>query len=167
MCRHLESKGYIWHRGLLKKTGLTSSTLDGAAIERKHAKVMKLPAEYIVRGHLFEPLPGHDGYLIIRDPRNMVVSLRRYDERKTLFRSFQSAMRDYHCGETVVDYCRGFRNWDNVLRFEDLCRLGYAKTRTSTGKLSDFRQAWAPEDHACFSRIGGPELLRDWGYAPS
>ncbi len=127
--------------------------------------------------------------LIKRDPRNIVCSWLRFNNKPVTPGMFIAAFRQFQTG-TLVDEMVEYEGWLNpltlIVRYEDLIaddaelrrianELGVpyiegafealpGLTRTWYADHSDYRTIWTPDVEAVWSAEGGPELLVRWGY---
>lgn len=148
-----------------------------------HMDHVDWPAEIVADRHV----------LIVRDPRNVLLSWMRASSRPLTVGGAMATLRAYDgAAETFVQHCRRFTPWIDapgvfVVRYEDLTGDGGATmqrladhlgvpcppdaylnlpgfTATWTGEPSDWRTLWSPEIEAVWVETGGPALLADMGY---
>jgi len=155
----------------------------------KACELLGLPVEV---QHLTyrEKVAGGKYILIVRDPKNVVLSMLRFRYKPqtpgmfiTTFRQFQ----DRSLVEEMAEYTGWLKDRDTlVVRFENLTAwpdemrmiAAYADapyidgafeelpglTRTWTGSYSDYRTIWTPEVNKVWREEGGQELAARWGY---
>jgi hypothetical protein len=126
---------------------------------------------------------------IYRDPRNAILSWMRWDGKSITDGSFMAALR----GDRYIPTTRKFVGWMRApqvhqVRYEDLVADDHALrriadflgvpylesafpnlpglTRTWNVEHSDFRKIWTPAVAACWSEVGGDELVEAYGYVP-
>lgn len=128
--------------------------------------------------HAGHRLDGFRVVTIFRDPRNVLVSYVRHQERVRGERiTLQDALRSF-CGRPFVEVYRGFLGWRGrslCLRYEDFppgfCGNGaglYAHAdrdhNTRTGSPSNWLDWWTEEMDLDWQAAGGPGLVEDAGY---
>ena len=139
------------------------------------------------------PYPGEfegEHVFIKRDPRDVIVSWLRHQNKPVTPGTFLSSFRYFGSG-SLVDDMRLFEGWLEdgrvyVLRFEDLLadsralrnlaaylELPYYEgafehipgpTITYNEKRSDYRDVWSSEVQKIWASEGGSQLLDRWGY---
>jgi hypothetical protein len=139
-----------------------------------------------------QPLPPGQHILVVRDPRNALISWIRFQGKPvtpgmvvSTFRHVEDA--SYH--DALARYEGWLTDPDTmVVRFEHLIvsdaemrriatALGISYldgafealpglTHTWTGQLSDYRTIWSLDLEARWQAEGGSDILRVWGYEP-
>lgn len=123
-------------------------------------------------------LGGAPTLLVIRDPRNTLISYQRHRARvDNLNLSTESALENFWGAPFVPTY-RGYLGWRGkaaVLRYEDLphhvvgdghgiyCRHD-RHHNTRTGFPSDYAEYWQGADYRAWRDAGGSELVAEAGY---
>jgi len=152
--------------------------------------------EYCIHGHyeIDQPMPRGKQILIIRNPRDMLVSWVRWTKSSVTEGYLISATKSYYSGKSFRDEARNYIDWFNddetfVVKFESLisepetlqqiARFINAPyidgafenipglTKTWTGKLSNWRDHWSSAVEQAWVDSGGLEIERGWGYAIS
>ena len=135
-----------------------------------------------------EPAGTTHRVLIVRDPRNIIVSWLRFNRMPVTPGTFLAAFRRFQ-GAPLVEEMAAFEPWlfvSHVVRFERLladdtamrgianyCGVDYIAgaweelpgyTKTYNAEHSDFRTVWNGDIESAWNGEGGPELLARWGY---
>lgn len=149
---------------------------------------------HCIHGHFpaSDPPPEGRHILIVRQPRNILVSWCRFTRSTVTDGFLMAVMRKFWEGgafyDAVVDFAGHTQNPDVLtIRFEDL--LGNSNTvvqiagfigvpvlpdtfenipgltQTYTGRLSNWRKHWNDRVEAAWVEHGGPEAERVFGYA--
>lgn len=131
----------------------------------------------------------HDVF-IVRDPRDVVVSMMRMDGQPVTPGLFIARFRRF-IAAPLVDEMAAYQPWlqhsGHIVRYEALVAserpmralasyLGVAYpqgawehlprlTRTWNDTRSDYRTVWTPEAKSVWKREGGRALVEAWGYA--
>jgi len=155
----------------------------------KACELLGLPVEV---QHLTyrEKVAGGKYILIVRDPRNIVVSMLRFRYKPqtpgmfiTTFRKFQDKPLVEELGEyegwlgdsetlavKFEDLIVGQNQMEKIAAYAGVPYLDGAfeelpgLTRTWTGEYSDYRKLWTPEVDKVWREEGGQELAARWGY---
>ena len=126
--------------------------------------------------------------LIVRDPRNVIVSWLRFHRDIVTPGKFLARFRRFS-DRTLVEEMAAFEGWldvAHVVRYEDLVAsdatlrgiaayLGVpyidgawealdGQTATWNAQKSDYRDVWTPDVIAAWYAEGGGDLLTRWGY---
>lgn len=153
--------------------GLPVLSVDAArAIPDNCYLVGHVPAKY--------DLTGFRLIMVLRDPRNCLVSYIRHRKREDGLRvTVQQALDNYWDQGPFVEVYRSFLGWIGraiVIRYEDMppSQIGDGSGiyrdhdrdwNTRTGTPSQWSDIWTDKIEAAWQRHGGPQLLVQAGYA--
>lgn len=126
--------------------------------------------------------------LIVRDPRNVVISMLRFNRQPVTGGTFLARFRHFQYASMAEEMAK-FEPWlraSHVVRYEDLIRDDQAMRRmagylgvpylegswselpgltfTWNERHSDYRAIWNPHLEEVWAREGGNELMKRWGY---
>ena len=145
------------------------------------AELREMPDTAFVHGHVHaaHKLDGFRVVNIFRDPRNVLVSYVRHQERVHSQRITVVDAINSFCGAPFVEAYRSFLGWRGralCLRYEDF-PPGFAGTgarlyahakhdhNTLTDSPSDWRGWWNRDIEHAWIAAGGPALLQEADYA--
>ncbi len=155
----------------------------------KACELLGIPTEGVQHIPYAEKEPGKRYTVIVRDPRNVVISMIRFRGKQVTPGTFLSCFRKFEDAPLIAEMDK-FAGWltdpaVHVVRYEDLIRddrtmRDLAKwvgvryipgaweglpglTMTWNAEHSDYRAIWTQVQDS-WERAGGGELLRTWGY---
>lgn len=129
--------------------------------------------------------------LIVRDPRNVVLSWIRAEGQPLTAGMYLTAIRRFEGGGSLITVLAGYEPYltdgrTHVVRYEDLIASEAAMrgiaaflgvpyldgafedlpglTRTWHPAHADYRTIWTPQVEAAWQAEGGPEVLARWNY---
>jgi hypothetical protein len=157
----------------------------------KAVELLGIPCEVEHRKYN-EGLPVRAKHLFIkRDPRNMILSMLRFEGKQINVGMYLTYFRRYCEQKSLVNYLDKFESWLRhpntlVIKYEELIEsdkvmrqiaeylgISYIEgsfellpgiTHTWTGMLSDYKVIWTPQIESIWNNEGGPKLLKAWGY---